>query len=228
MSRPTGGASPDRPTKTWKLLLVGVAGGVVLSVWVVLSADPAHPEAVGRREMAIFGIFVVGLRILFWIDRWHRWLGKEEANPAYPIQEETLGGDSQGLGPRKPASRRRVGQLAHDWLEGRLAYSDFSHAACTIPDLLDDEDVSELMYLIDHASAGVQLSTNGGSADAAERTPVLQAPTREPAQEHLWLLVRPFCWVLGWRERARAKHQQAIAKERQEISKLIERILAVR
>jgi len=171
--RPSRGASPDRPTKTWKLLLVGIAGGVVLAVWVVLSADPAHPEAVGRREMLIFGIFAIGLRLLTWIGRWHRWVAKagnecsigneaKEAKSDYSsVQEQTAGGDSQCLHLGKRASRHWIAQLAHDWLGGKLAYSDFSHAARTIPNLHDDEDLSELMYLIDHASAGVQLHSGG-------------------------------------------------------------------
>jgi hypothetical protein len=44
--------------------------------------------------------------------------------------------------------------LAHDFLEGRLSYADFSKPINAIPSLDDDEDVCELLYVIAHEPPG--------------------------------------------------------------------------
>jgi len=51
-------------------------------------------------------------------------------------------------------TKHRVGHLAHDFLEGRLSYADFSKAIDAIPDLDDDEDVCELLYVVVHEPPG--------------------------------------------------------------------------
>jgi hypothetical protein len=84
------------------------------------------------------------------------------------------------------ALKHRIAQLVREYAERRLDGRAFWEAVNAIPDLHDDEEVSELIDRVYHGPA----------------------------------------LTIGWGKRMKAKQDEDVAQHEQEVSRLIERLLA--